>query len=175
MAYAWAIPYNNPLAIIQRPADKWKGLVGSDNGKLKFDTMENGVRAGVINLYNGYFKRGNNTLIGIFERYAPKSDGNDPLNYANIVAKKIGVTIDKKLNFVEHAAPLARAIIQVESGKDITNEKFNKGLKLAFEQLGFKVTEGQQAPQGTPQSSGKITPLFWVLPILVAGFLIIRK
>lgn len=175
MAYAWAIPYNNPLAIIQRPADKWVGLVGSDNGKLKFDTIENGVRAGVINLYNGYFKRGNTTLKGIFERYAPKSDGNDPLNYANIVGKKIGVSINKRLNFVEHSAPLARAIIQVESGKDITNEKFNKGLKLAFEQLGFKVTEGEQAPKGAPQTDGKLTPLYWLVPILLIGFLMIKK
>lgn len=177
MAYAWAIPYKNPMALIQKPADKWVGLVSSENGKLQFSSMPLGVRAGVINLYNGYFKRGNTTLKGIFERYAPKSDGNDPLNYANIVGKKIGVSVDKRLNFVEHSAPLARAIIQVESGKDISNEDFKKGLHLAYQHLGFKVTDttGQQAPQGAPQTNGKLTPLYWVVPILLIGFLMIKK
>jgi hypothetical protein len=54
----WAIPYNNPMAIIQARPDQWVGLIGSDNGKLKFNAMSNGLRAGIINLHNAYFKKG---------------------------------------------------------------------------------------------------------------------
>ena len=83
MAFAWAKPYNNPMAIIQNPPDNWQGLVGSVNGKLKFSSMAYGVRAGVINLYNGYFAKGNNTLLGIFKVYAPEGHGgNNPKIYA---------------------------------------------------------------------------------------------
>jgi hypothetical protein len=39
----------------------------------------------------------NMTLLQFFEKYAPGSDNNDPLNYAKQVAKKVGATVDVKI------------------------------------------------------------------------------
>jgi hypothetical protein len=141
---AWAIPYKNPMAIIQSPADQWQGLIGTDKGKLKFDTMSNGVRAGIINLYNAYFKRGNNTLIGIFSVYAPKGDGaNNPVSYANTVSKLTGLSINQKLIFEDVVEKLARAIIKVETGSNISDNDYNKGLFSALDRLGFILDGGK--------------------------------
>jgi hypothetical protein len=46
----WALPYKNPMALIQKSPDDWDGLEGDDNGRLKFKEMKYGVRAGVKNL-----------------------------------------------------------------------------------------------------------------------------
>jgi hypothetical protein len=175
MSSAWAIPYKNPLAMIQRPADDWQGLKGSDNGKLQFDTMPNGVRAGVINLYNAYFKRGKNTLRTIFAAYAPKGHGaNDPLNYANIVSQKIGVGIDQTLEFEKVVSKLSRAIIQVESGSDISDLDFKRGLTLALDKLGFTILEGGTYTEIVVTGKKK-KPMnwWWLLPIIVGGGLLI--
>lgn len=175
---AWAIPYKNPLAIIQNPADKWQGLIGSDNGKLKFDTMSNGVRAGVINLYNAYFLRGKRTLRTIFATYAPVGDGaNNPLNYANIVAKKIGVGIDQTLKFDDVVESLARAIIQVETGSDISDSDYERGLYAALDKLGF-VLQGGTYTTATVQgkkSQPKSKSWLWLLVAAAVGYTIYNK
>ena len=176
MSSAWAIPYKNPMAMIQSPADDWQGLKGSDNGKLQFDTMPNGVRAGVINLYNAYFKRGKNTLRTIFAAYAPKGHGaNDPLNYANIVSQKIGVGIDQKLKFDDIIDKLAKAIIQVESGSNISESDFEKGLYAALDKLGFILQGGTYTTATVTANKNKTKPKswWWLLPIIVGGGLLI--
>ena len=180
MAVAWAIPYKNPLAIIQNPADKWEGLVNSDNGKLKFDTTANGVRAGVINLHNAYFKRGKNTLRSIFAAYAPKGHGNnDPLNYANIVSQKIGVGIDQTLVFQDIIELLARAIVQVETGSDISDADFEKGFYAALDKLGFLLQGGTYTTATVKATKNKTSTTkfswWWLLPVVVAGGLLLNK
>jgi len=173
---AWAIPYNNPMAIIQPSPDKWQGLVGDDRGRLKFSSMPYGVRAGVINLYNGYFKKGNNTLKGIFEVYAPSGHGaNDPLNYANIVGRKLGVDINKKLDFWSYGKLLSRAIIQVETGSDISDSDFEKGWQMAYYRLTGSF-DGGELP-GVVVTPKKKTNLIYFLigGGLLAAFLLLGK
>lgn len=79
--------YNNPLALIQKKPDKWVGLTGSINGFLSFDTVENGIRAGIINLHNTYFKRGLLTPEQIIPIYAPDSITNNGNNYIKFFGK----------------------------------------------------------------------------------------
>ena len=84
----WALPYKNPMALIQKSPDDWDGLEGDDNGRLKFKEMKYGVRAGVKNLKNTYFSKGigDTTLIDLFKKYAPSGHGaNNPSNYADFV------------------------------------------------------------------------------------------
>ena len=73
----WALPYKNPMALIQKSPDDWDGLEGDDNGRLKFKEMKYGVRAGVKNLKNTYFLKGigDTTLIDLFKKYAPSGHG----------------------------------------------------------------------------------------------------
>jgi hypothetical protein len=173
---AWALSYNNPMAIIQAKPDKWEGLVGSVNGKLQFNAMSNGVRAGVINLYNGYFKKGNNTLRGIFKVYAPSGDGaNNPLNYANFVAGKLKVSIDKPLDFEEVVIPLSLAIIKMETGTTIPENQFLVGLYAGIDKLGFAVEGGTlKTVTVTGKKNGKSKWWLWLL-IAGAGYTIYKK
>jgi len=84
---------NNPYNI--RPigtAVNFNGVTGQKEGFrgdksigyfLVFDELNNGIRAGMKNLVNGYFKKDINTVSSIISRYAPSSDGNNTTNYIN--------------------------------------------------------------------------------------------
>ena len=175
---AWALAYNNPLAIIQARPDKWEGLVGSVNGKLQFDAMSNGVRAGIINLYNGYFRKGNNTLIGIFTTYAPLGHcGNSPITYANFVSSQIGVPINQALDFEQVVVPLSLAIIRMETGTTIPENTYLRGLYAGMDKLGFAVEGGTLKTvtvTGKKESEGKSNWWIWLL-VAAAGYTIYNK
>lgn len=136
---AWAIPNNNPMALIQQNPQDWEGLKSGSGSKLEFETMWQGVRAGVKNLNNTYFKRGNDTLEGIFKVYAPSGHGdNNPNSYAQMAANKLGVSINDKLSFDRHGKDLAKVIINVETGipvggsGGVSSEDFEKGYNAAI-------------------------------------------
>ncbi len=38
------------------------------------------------------------TLLEFFKRYAPSADSNDPVKYAQTVAKVLGCTVDTKIS-----------------------------------------------------------------------------
>lgn len=68
----------------------------NSGGFCKFDTYEHGYEALKLMLVNACGGKSKiyhptDTLIQFYQKYAPSSDGNDPLNYANFVAKWIGV------------------------------------------------------------------------------------
>jgi hypothetical protein len=52
--------------------------------------MEMGIRAGLVNLYNGYFSKFL-TIRQLIEKYAPSSDNNDTESYIRRVAVNSGV------------------------------------------------------------------------------------
>ena len=81
---------NNPCAI-RSTADQWQGKVGNSRGFVVFNSPIAGVRAGMVIIEN-YIKRGDNTLIKIFNKYAPTVDFNNPSKYAETVLKKINET-----------------------------------------------------------------------------------
>lgn len=90
---------NNPYNI--RPigtAVKFNGVTGQKEGFrgstsigyfLVFDTLSNGVRAGMKNLINGYFKQNVNTVTAIISKYAPASDGNETTRYISNVTDRM--------------------------------------------------------------------------------------
>jgi hypothetical protein len=64
---------NNPFNM-NRTLTQWLGEVeGSDERFSSFSTLEYGVRAGLINLYNGYFSRFM-TVRQIVMKYSPPQD-----------------------------------------------------------------------------------------------------
>lgn len=122
------IRFNNPFALIQKKPSNWVGLVGSENGFLKFNTVENGLRAGLLNLYNGYFKnkKGNiTTTQEITPKYVgtkwgeTSATGDNPVNYADSIKRIAGFGYTTPIHWNEQAdiLKLARSIIQVEAGK----------------------------------------------------------
>lgn len=76
MRVSLGIKNNNPLNIRYTALNKWKGLVGSEKGFCVFDTMEYGLRAGIITLRT-YIKKHHLTSVeAIIKRFAPSSENN---------------------------------------------------------------------------------------------------
>lgn len=113
-----SIRNNNPGALRDDGRSKWRGMTGSKDGFLQFDTPENGRRAQVINIMNQQRLHGINTVQDLVTKYAPSSDNNDPVAYANTVASAIGVAPGDKVNLADPvvAGKLADAMASVESG-----------------------------------------------------------
>lgn len=87
---------NNPGNI--RITGKYlSGEVQSDKPFKKFVTMKHGFRA-MTGLLHSYINNEYNTINKIINRYAPASDGNDPIGYAKTVAKNSNVKADQVLS-----------------------------------------------------------------------------
>jgi hypothetical protein len=82
---------NNPFNIrANNGTAAFNGVIGQKEGFrgtnsigyfLVFDTLENGVRAGMKNLSNNYFPGGKSTVKQVITKYAPPSDGNSTSTY----------------------------------------------------------------------------------------------
>lgn len=105
---------NNPLNI-RKSLDNWRGKIGDDGEFVKFDTMNNGLRAAFRNLKTYFTKHKINTVGGIVNRWAPPVE-NDTAAYINFVTLKTGYGINQKLNFdFKTIAPIVKAMSQMES------------------------------------------------------------
>lgn len=106
---------NNPGNI--RPGDSWKGMAGTDGGFVVFEDVTYGIRAQALNLYNNYYIHGLKSLSAFINKYAPASDGNDPVAYADQVAQATGIGIynDMQLN-EQKVAAIIRAMMDTEIG-----------------------------------------------------------
>lgn len=82
---------NNFLNIEYNVINQWKGLDGSDGRFCKFITPEYGIRAG-MKLLSNYIKNGHNTIEKIVNRWAPKSENPNNVNYINHVVKVSGIS-----------------------------------------------------------------------------------
>jgi len=93
------------------------GYTGSDGRFATYATPEAGQNA-ASNLLVSYSNRGINTVNGIINRWAPKSDGNDTASYAATVARSIGVDPNEPLNLNDPnvRSKVAQAMFKVENG-----------------------------------------------------------
>lgn len=91
---------NNPLNIRFSSSNNWRGQTGSDIGGFAiFNTMENGLRAGFINLRT-YHNRKIRNIRQIVYTWAPVSDGNpNNENYVNHVSNISGIAPVVELQF----------------------------------------------------------------------------
>ncbi len=97
------------------------GYVGSDGRFAKFDTLEHGVGAQAA-LLDSYGKKGINTVAGIINRWAPQAEnGAATGNYAQFVARKIGVDPNAPIDLSnpETRTRLAYAMGEFENGRPI--------------------------------------------------------
>lgn len=67
---------NNLGNIRVSPSYKWFGQVGEKNGFVAFDSVENGLRALLMLLFNYYRKHKCFNVDSITSRYAPASENN---------------------------------------------------------------------------------------------------
>lgn len=93
------------------------GYKGSDGRFAIFDSAEAGQGAQAA-LLQSYGSRGINTISAAVNRWAPKSDGNDPSAYAAYVAQKLGVTPDTQIDLTnpKNARAVAQVMAEFENG-----------------------------------------------------------
>ena len=129
------ISSNNPFALIQPKgrASDWVGLKGQlDNGFLVFDTAINGARAGFINLYNTYLKRGVNTTDKIIPVYAPDSIKPSGNAYINFLNTKYKLAPAQKLTTASDIFTLGKGITHFEAGSAwLSDADLKKAYNLA--------------------------------------------
>lgn len=118
-------PKNNPFNIIKSSV-RWLGeLAGFFTDKFEsFETLEKGIRAGLLNLKNGYKNKGVNTPAAIVKKYAPISDNSEQSqkNYIGHIAYIVHG--NKYLTEKRIVDPLdwvkcAYAIMKFETGKEL--------------------------------------------------------
>jgi hypothetical protein len=153
---------NNPFALRPFQGSQFRGTISAVSGGsgafIQFDKMENGVRAGFINLHNKV--KSYPTLRRLFAVYAPVNDPqgkkNDPVAYAQTVAKKVGVLsidapIDTDPTFMYR---LGQAVASHETGGQVPKE-FNTGYNLYLQWRGL-------TPSQILQLGGLFTAIFVV-------------
>jgi len=93
------------------------GYKGSDGRFAIFDTAEAGQGAQAA-LLQSYGSKGINTISAAVSRWAPKTDGNDPVAYAGYVAQKLGVSPDTQIDLTnpKNARAVAKVMADYENG-----------------------------------------------------------
>ncbi len=116
--------YNNPFNI--RPGQNYAGEVGVYTGKdgseyVMFDSMELGLRAGLVDL-RSKIRQKDGDLLEMIKKFAPEQDQNDPQSYFNFVSNELG-----KDKVTEEDLPsLAKAFIKFENTPNIANRYLNQ-------------------------------------------------
>ena len=123
---------NNPFNIKANKANKWQGKTTKEGASFEsFDTLENGVRAGIKILKAYFSKYGLNTVRGIITRFAPSNENNTE-NYIKFVSTQLGVTADAELTPDKTTLwKLSRAVCKMENGYDLNLDVYEAAYKLA--------------------------------------------
>jgi hypothetical protein len=106
---------NNPGNI--RPGYDWLGKTTENHNFVVFDTLEHGLRALALDLFNKQ-KKGLNTVNKIISKYAPPSENNTAA-YVRSVCLSVGVEEDEPLALNKEVLKrLVRAICRHENGRN---------------------------------------------------------
>lgn len=131
------IRFNNPWNL-QQEHIPWLGLTPnqSPSGELQFDTMEDGIRAGVKLCYS-YQQRGWNTVDRFVANFSPENAGNPTVQYEENLCAWGGWQHSETLDFRDAAVMqmFARAVWRQENGLDalmaINTDQINAGIAMA--------------------------------------------
>ena len=113
---------NNPLNI-RLSSNNWKGEIkpSADKSFCQFQTMAYGFRAAMVCIRTYITKHNCNTLQEIINRWAPWTDGNNPINYAKKVMNTFPDTFPDKDTVIDYhnqnqMTKLVYAMAIVENG-----------------------------------------------------------
>lgn len=163
---------------IKMTSISWKGEIphhlNTDGVFEQFYQMEYGVRAAVVNLINGYFRVGLNTISKIIARYAPNSENNTSAYIStmeSLTGWKRNAVIKPTRKNMER---LVAAIFTVEVGRDqvrkISPFDFKKGFDLVPTSL-FAQDTGNDTPSASSSiAGGKL--MLGLFTLLLAGKII---
>lgn len=109
---------NNPMNLRYDSSIPWIGQTGFDKaGYATFDTAENGIRAGMIDIRTGFERDNENTVRKIISEWAPETE-NPTSAYIQFVARRLGVSADMALDFNAVIIRLAQSIVEFENGSN---------------------------------------------------------
>ena len=115
---------NNPLNI-RLSSNNWKGEIkpSADKSFCQFQTMAYGFRAAMVCIRTYITKHNCKTLQEIINRWAPWTDGNNPLNYAKKVMNTFPDTFPDKETVIDYhnqnqMTKLVYAMAIVENGSE---------------------------------------------------------
>ena len=179
---------NNPFNL-QKTRIGWQGKVSGNDPRFEtFDNIENGIRAGVIDIVGDIGKDKQNTLSKLMVTFAPEHE-NDTKLYVNILSKATGIKPDEILNpgnklDIKTIFHLSKAIVKHENGpiqsRFVTDAILLEGVKRAFESAAIRayVTKPvlYSLPVPLPRKTGTtepglITPT--IIMILIFSILIL--
>jgi hypothetical protein len=137
---------NNPFNMV-KTSIAWQGKVnGTDTRFETFATVEQGIRAGIIDIVGDMAKKGQNTLTKLFEAFAPRFE-NDTTAYINYVSQVSGIAPNAPLltnNQIDAGslAKIVQGIINKENGteaaKIITPQILLSGVNMAVNSSAIK-------------------------------------
>lgn len=105
---------NNPFNLEFRSIG-WIGEIGTDGRFSIFDTSENGIRAGMINIHTKMTRDGATTVRRLLTILSPAFE--NPLeDFIAFVSQRLSVAPDQPINFKQHILQLSKAIIRFENG-----------------------------------------------------------
>ena len=126
---------NNPLNI-RISGNNWKGEIkpSGDKSFCQFETMAYGFRAAMCCIRTYIRKYGCNTIEKIINRWAPWSDGNNPVRYASRVCNRWpeDFTKDTIIDYTnrDQMSKLVYAMAIVENGSEPVMEDCLKAFSL---------------------------------------------
>jgi hypothetical protein len=116
---------NNPLNIRYLSANAFNGQIGNHGGYGQYDTLQNGVRAGGLEL-DSYYRRGLNTVSAIVSTWAPSTENNTAAYIAD-VSSRMGVSATEPLAWPEDKIDLIQAMAFHENGYNNMSDDFVSG------------------------------------------------
>jgi hypothetical protein len=154
---------NNPGNLVQSSIPFQGKVPGTDSRFETFDTPENGIRALDKNLIAYQEKYGINTVKGVIERWAPKSENNTEA-YVSAVAKEMGVKADEVIDLKDQKTleALSKAIIRHENGQQpYSDSQISAGASSALGKSPQSIADDKtvtgRTANGNPFAQGTIT------------------
>jgi hypothetical protein len=128
---------NNPWNLLAEHIP-WMGLLADqpDSGPLAFDSMQDGIRAGIKLCYT-YQERGWDTPVLFIPRFSPPQAGNPTPQYIENICTWCHVSPDQLLDFHDNdfMKIWAKAIFRQEQGEEgvaqITDDEIMAGIAAA--------------------------------------------
>lgn len=123
---------NNPLNIRIVTNQSWLGEKNpnTDGSFEQFQSVEYGIRAGLLLLLNYKYKYKKDTISEIIETFAPSSE-NDTQSYINFVANRTKIDKNKVLDIADYKEVIKAMIFQENSYEySDYDEIFEKSVSL---------------------------------------------
>lgn len=149
MAVSLGNSLNNPGNLRSNPGVAYNGEVTSPNSGFKaFSSMAYGFRAMTSNLYHYVVDESLDTINKIINTYAPASDGNNPVSYANTVSQQTGISADQVLTKSDFSSSLfgleeasmlkiVRAMATIEQGSAPDEDSMSQGYNMFLSDQGL--------------------------------------